>query len=140
MCWKAGPLPADAMSRMRPPSRKFLSLSGPTVLRWRSRLADLRGRGVYAGYPNRHRCIFIHIPKTAGSSIVEMLFNEPSRHIPYFVYRDANPEKFRQFFKFAFVRNPWDRLVSTYFFLREGGVNEDDRRWSNAHFEPLREF
>ena len=41
---------------------------------WRMRLADLRGRGVYAGYPNRHRCIFIHIPKNGGTSIAHSLF------------------------------------------------------------------
>jgi hypothetical protein len=99
-------------------------------MQWRLRIADFRGRGVYSGYPNRCRCIFIHIPKTAGSSIVETLFGERSRHIPYFEYERANPRKFKRFFKFAFVRNPWDRVVSTYSFLRRGGMNEQDRMWS----------
>jgi len=99
---------------------------------WRQRVADLRGRGVYAGYPDRCQCIFIHIPKTAGSSIVETLFGEPSRHVPYFEYEHANPGKFQRYFKFAFVRNPWDRLVSTYSFLRGGGMNDLDRTWSET--------
>jgi chondroitin 4-sulfotransferase 11 len=100
---------------------------------WRARFADLRGRGVYAGYPNRCGCIFIHIPKTAGTSVGRALFGENSRHIPYFEYEKANPRKFRKFFKFAFIRNPWDRLVSTYFFLRAGGMNEQDRQWNTNH-------
>src|SRR5258708_2253062 len=102
-------------------------------LRLRQRVADLRGRGIYAGYPNRCRCIFIHIPKPGGSSMAAALFGEASRHVPYFEYEQANPRKFRQFFKFAFVRNPWDRLVSTYWFLRKGGVNEQDRRWAEQN-------
>ena len=50
--------------------------------------------------------------------------------MPYVEYQRANPTKFCQFFKFAFVRNPWDRLVSTYFFLNRGGLNEMDRAWA----------
>ncbi len=107
---------------------------------WRQRFADFRGRGVYAGYPNRHHCIFIHVPKTAGSSVAQALFGQNSRHVPYFEYQRANPGKFRRFFKFAFVRNPWDRLVSTYFFLQAGGLNEQDRIWSEKHLSEYRDF
>ncbi len=98
-------------------------------MRWRERIADLRGRGAYEGWPNANRAIFIHIPKTAGSSVAQALFGG-SRHLPYFEYERINPRKFKRFFKFAFVRNPWDRLVSTYFFLKNGGVNEMDRRFA----------
>lgn len=109
----------------------------------RHRVMDLRGRGIYAGYPNRHRCIFIHVPKAAGSSVALTLFGEASRHVPYFVYEQANPRKFRAFFKFAFVRNPWDRVVSTYFFLKKGGMNELDRQWAAEnlnHFSDFNDF
>ena len=95
----------------------------------RSRIADLRGRGVYEGWPNSYKAIFIHIPKTAGTSIAQALFGG-SRHVPYIEYKRANPYKFERYFKFSFVRNPWDRLVSTFFFLKKGGVNEMDRRFA----------
>jgi hypothetical protein len=99
------------------------------LLRWRERIADLRGRGLYAGWPNANRAIFIHIPKTAGSSVARALFGDAG-HVPYFEYERVNPRKFNRFFKFAIVRNPWDRLVSTYFFLKSGGTNEMDRRFA----------
>jgi len=110
------------------------------VERWRMRLADLRGRGVYSGTPDRHRCIFIHVPKTAGSSVADALFHAPSRHVPYTEYLRANPRKFRSYFKFAFVRNPWDRLVSTWSFLRSGGMNERDRAWASEHLARYMDF
>ena len=98
----------------------------PLGMTLRERIADLRGRGAYRGWPNANRAIFIHIPKTGGSSVAQALFGG-SLHVPYFEYERINSRKFRRFFKFAFVRNPWARLVSTYFFLKNGGVNEMDR-------------
>ncbi len=71
--------------------------------------------------------IFAHVPKTGGISIRAAL--EPfadgqadahadTTHetLPAFLAR--HPET-RDHFKFAFVRNPWDRLVSFYFYARE---------------------
>jgi hypothetical protein len=101
---------------------------------------DLRGRGIYSGYPNRHKCIFIHIPKAAGTSVTQALFGPVSRHVPYFEYEQANHRKFQRYFKFAFVRNPWDRLVSTYFFLKRGGLNEMDCQWAEQNLSGYDDF
>jgi hypothetical protein len=40
--------------------------------------------------------------------------------------RQIFPLKFDHYFKFAFVRNPWDRLVSTFFYLENDGACGDD--------------
>jgi len=107
---------------------------------WRMRVADWRGRGIYAGFPDHHNCIFIHVPKTGGTSVARALFNENSRHVTFDVYENANPAKFRRYFKFGFVRNPWARTVSAYFYLRAGGRNESDRAWSECHIQPYENF
>ena len=70
--------------------------------------------------------IFIHIQKTGGVSISNLLrryspTTTPGRGLRHISARRAlkqveNPD---DYFKFAFVRNPWDRLVSWYTMIDE---------------------
>jgi len=106
----------------------------------RYRLMELRGRGEYSHFADEHQCIFIHIPKAAGTSVALTLFEKGSRHVPWFEYHQANPRKFRKYFKFAFVRNPWDRLVSSYCFLREGGLSDADATWAAENLIAYSDF
>ena len=81
------------------------------------------------------RCIFVHIPKAAGVSVSKSLFgNLGGGHVMIGAYRIIFPKtEFDSYFKFSFVRNPWDRLLSAYLFLKQGGLNADDRRWWSDH-------
>ena len=87
---------------------------------------------------HHHQCIFIHIPKVAGTSIARFFeteqpqsppsalpfdpndkskFQPPPPHLralDYIRYGLATKEQFDSYFKFAFVRNPFARLVSEY--------------------------
>lgn len=76
--------------------------------------------------PNKF--VFIHIQKTAGTSITERL----RRYHGYDVgFQHATikelPKEYNDFFKFCFVRNPWDRLLSWYmmFFNNQNTTNND---------------
>src|SRR5262249_33764757 len=119
---------------------EVMQLKSYVPMWFRYRLMDVRGRGVYSHFADEFRCIFIHIPKTAGNSFSQTLFGRDSRHIPYIEDEKAKPKKFRHDFKFTFVRNPWDRLVSTYFFLKKGGLAEPDRRWAEEHLQSYADF
>jgi hypothetical protein len=70
----------------------------------------------------RLRCIFFHIPKTAGLAVCDGLFGDRAAgHMDVETAKVVFGEwRFRSFFKFCFVRNPWDRLVSAFHYLRHG--------------------
>jgi hypothetical protein len=77
----------------------------------------------------RHRCIFVHVPKVAGTSVLQALSGlerPPRDHCSWQVYYQADSRKFSTYFKFAFVRNPWDRIASVYAYLARGGNGTTD--------------
>lgn len=81
------------------------------------------------------KALFMHIPKTGGISLYKAIKHPRVKvkgHFiqnPFYLYLKDSlkfyPEKP---FVFAFVRNPWDRLVSAFFYLNQGGMNGSDRR------------
>ena len=100
---------------------------------------------------HQHKCIFIHIPKCAGTSVKYFLY--PNQKIDWF---EANYEvvhgwcpkrkffmqhatakqlvetglvttqQWENYFKFTFVRNPWDRAISDYFWLQNDRKIKDN--------------
>ncbi len=88
------------------------------------------------------KCIFIHIPKCAGQSIRNTLFeNLLPGHINIYTYQMVFPKvTFERYFKFTFVRNPWDRLVSAYLFMKAGGAHEIDNEWAMKYLSDFPDF
>lgn len=74
------------------------------------------------------KAIFVHIPKCAGVSVNKALFgNLAGGHTTLDQYINVyEPSLFLDYFKFTIVRNPWDRVVSAYSFLKKGGMNKWD--------------
>lgn len=84
-------------------------------------------KSVYPLAFDLHQAIFIHIPKTGGTSLGRALFQSGrTGHFEWFLYRFEEPEKFERYFKFAFVRHPLDRFLSAYNYLILGGKNSVD--------------
>lgn len=116
------------------------------------------------------KCVFVHVPKTGGTSIEHALgllgdwrqenkatmfgsiespaLESTSHSTRYLQHLSANdlrrllPAQFATFFRFAFVRNPWDRIVSAYCYLmRAKGTSfneflERTEGASHAHLVP----
>src|SRR6187402_3169911 len=96
---------------------------------------------------HKHQCIFVHIPKTAGNSINRVFGVGWENHKDLARYHAEIPrETFERYFKFAIVRNPWDRLLSDYnyqkkksrekasklFMFEERGRERDFAAWVEA--------
>lgn len=77
---------------------------------------------------HKYKFIFIQIPKTGSSSIKSLLrpfvqngYSDVRRHADYSEIARYYPNESIEYFKFAFTRNPWDRLLSFYFFRKKRG-------------------
>jgi hypothetical protein len=91
---------------------------------------------------DERKCIFVHIPKCAGVSISKSLLgNLGGGHlrIPHYELIFSKRE-FEDYFKFTFVRNPWDRLLSAFLFLKKGGANKLDKAWADEHLSCFEDF
>lgn len=82
----------------------------------------------------KYKAFFIHIPKTGGHTVSAVLggFHQNrtikhGRHIDPNRYAELYPKEWGSYYKFTFVRNPWDRFIS-FFSSRTHGSNlrEDD--------------
>lgn len=90
---------------------------------------------------DEHQCIFIHITKTAGTSVAKALFSYLPYHYSAIDYRVIFGRKdFERYFKFAFVRNPWDRVYSAFRYLKSGGWNEEDKIWGEDNLSKFEDF
>jgi hypothetical protein len=99
---------------------------------------------------HKHKCIFIHIPKCAGTSITNLFFKEndldwrkPNYKIHYgwcperkIHMQHATPKQmidldlldvstWNKYYKFTIVRNPWSRSLSDYMWLKKTKKIED---------------
>jgi hypothetical protein len=70
------------------------------------------------------RWIFVHIQRTGGNTVRSALGVEPNDAHKHFLARELKPvygeAAWTAGFKFAFVRNPWDRLVSWWSLIDNG--------------------
>ena len=88
------------------------------------------------------RSIFIHIPKCAGVAVSQALYgNLGGGHTTFNEYLYIfKPDELSSYFKFTIVRNPWDRLVSSFYFLKSGGFNATDNAWFKRELSGFRTF
>jgi hypothetical protein len=95
---------------------------------------------------HKHKFIFIHIPKCGGTSIERALLREHGLagsltkdqkkefglyyahngiHVQHQKIDEYDDIYEKKYFTFAFVRNPWEKLLSEYFYILENKSNSD---------------
>ncbi len=83
---------------------------------------------------HKHKFIFTHIPKTGGTSITRAL--NPNAGIKNKPLKEMPLKDKEDYFKFTFVRNPWDRAVSMFFFRQKRGWLTK-KKFEDVFCEPL---
>lgn len=76
--------------------------------------------------------VFIHVPRTAGLSILKTLYGTNDiRHFSLDQILRVAPAVF-PLPRFTIIRNPWDRAVSAYHFAKHGGGTDTNAKIFNA--------
>ena len=92
-------------------------------------------------------CIFVHIPKNAGTSIADALGLKRSAHRTAREYRNMiGTFSYGRRYSFAFARNPWSRFLSLYRYARlqvsrhHSATDPESARWGkHADYDLLAE-
>nr|WP_272507970.1 sulfotransferase family 2 domain-containing protein [Salinibacter ruber] len=114
---------------------------------------------VHPNVSHEHEAIFIHIPKTAGTSVKNLVGLTPGMTMHTKPTNMVHKKTWKQYTSFTIVRNPLDRFFSNYFFhtspkyeggltsicpgLKEMGVREYFYRLKEVdsnHIDPQHEF
>ena len=116
-----------------------------TLRKWKYHLYTLKrpSQNIYSDKGFHHyKCIFFHIPKTGGVSINKSLFkNLGLGHITVdFAKEHFSHEMLHDYFKFSIVRNPYTRLFSSFWFLKNGGFDEKDKIWAEENLSDFKSF
>lgn len=101
-----------------------------------------RRRNPWQPWNRANRAVFVHVPKNAGSSTYRTFgIPEPAEtHCTAIGYRSANPALWRDCFRFAITRNPWDRFVSAFHYLKRKPASADDAAWAACMLGEFDEF
>ena len=95
-------------------------------------------------YWKNNKCIFIHVPKVAGTSINHAIYGRTLGHYSALEIQNKFPKLFSDSFTFSLVRNPWDRLLSAYRFAKQGRTEtmgiRNSKQYQIPEFESFESF
>jgi len=82
---------------------------------------------------DKYNFIYIHIHRTGGLSLEKMFkaHQGDHRYVKEYI-KEITYEKYKTYFSFSFVRNPWDKIVSCYFYHRNNLIDEELKKMNNT--------
>ncbi|WP_240207231.1 sulfotransferase family 2 domain-containing protein [Vibrio sp. CyArs1] len=100
--------------------------------------------GLYKHFQTKfheNESIFIHIPKAAGTSLVNSVYGtKTSQHSTWRDYYKEDSNFFNKYYKFSFVRNPYTRCISAFNYLKKGGKGPMDLYWKKKFIDGFESF
>ncbi|PMH28220.1 hypothetical protein BCU71_06520 [Vibrio lentus] len=98
-------------------------------------------RNIYRPYYLENDVIYIHIPKAGGQSISYALFGDTHPgHTKLTEFQRKSSEKYERFYKFTFVRCPYSRLQSAYYYLKYNSTYSTDREFYDDNLSKFKDF
>jgi hypothetical protein len=94
-----------------------------------------------APFPEEYRragVVFLHVPKAAGTSITLSIYGRATGHISLEQLIRSYPHSMRKLRSCAVFRDPAERFVSAFRFLKRGGMNSYDRAFAEQHLSVFR--
>ncbi len=126
------------MNELSSQIRRFYTLLLPQKLR---RYGETAIRGRYPRVFDKQKFIFIHIPKTAGKSLTKVLGSGGACHLSWRHYQGILEENIKDYYVFTIVRDPVDRLISSYTYMKSGGNRSiEDLRIKRDWIDPFNSF
>ena len=95
---------------------------------------------------HKHKCIFVHIPKTGGSSVENFFTSDyskgglESKHKTAISYESEFPNEFIEYFTFSIIRNPWEKCFSHYNYRARDNSQNGFARFSEFNTWILRKI
>lgn len=115
--------------------RRIVRRIEPHVAAWQTRPHDFYPDDVLERI-DELGAIYIHIPKTGGTSLCRELYGRDLGHRPWMEVRLFHPLRYRRLTTFAVVREPIDRFLSSYDYLKQGGRNAMDAKFGRNFVDP----
>jgi hypothetical protein len=92
-------------------------------------------------FEDQGHLIYVHMPKAGGNSIEKGLKLRKTGHKPLKLFEIALPEKdYNSAVIFTFVRDPWSRLASAYYYLKSGKGSVEDNLWVEKNLSEVDDF
>jgi len=81
---------------------------------------------------HKHKFIFLHIPKTGGTSIENIFdknYHANKQHYPLAWHKKTHPKIYAEYFKFSIVRNPYDKVISEYLWHKNDPLKQFNNKF-----------
>lgn len=103
--------------RMKLRTASFAALNMQAQPGFNPRLRELYARSGHC---------FIHIPKNGGTTVERLFYDAKVGHRTWYELHSMAPLDYQRWLKFCVIREPVDRFLSSYDYLRRGGRNPID--------------